>query len=603
MNKKKVLERKEIAKKDQWNLTPMFKDDAMWLLLFGEVEEKMKRFIKFKGCLGSSLKTLRNAIEERLSVEREIEKLHTYAHLKHNQDKSDQFYEGRFQKATNLYTRFSELASFMTPEIQSIPDKVMQSYLESEEVEEYKFFLEKILRDKPHTHDEKIEKILAMAGEMAGTASQIFSQLDNVDLKFGTIVDETGAEVELSHGNFQTFLINPDREVRREVFCQYYRAYKDHEHTIAMALTQSNKKDLFYSRVRSFKNCRSGPLFEDNVPEAVYDNLIKTVRDNLGPLFKYLNFRKEVLGVDDLHFYDTYVPIVPDVDFKMTYKEAVDICVKALAPLGKEYVSILEKGLLGGWVDRYENKGKKSGAFSSGCYDSSPYILMNYEEKNLNSLYTLIHEAGHSMHSHLSKENQPYVDADYTIFLAEVASTFNEVLLSRYLLDYYENDPKMRMYILNREIDNIRATLYRQTMFAEFEKISHGIVEQNQPLTLEVITKEYRKLLDVYFGDTIHIDPELELEALRIPHFYHAFYVYKYATGISAAVALVDKVIREGMPAREAYLDSLKLGGSKFPLDALLTAGVDMSSPAPIEKAMGHFEKLVDQLMIEFKKI
>ena len=281
----------------------------------------------------------------------------------------------------------------------------------------------------------------------------------------------------------------------------------------------------------------------------------------------------------------------------MTYENAVDICEKALAPLGDAYIQTLKNGLLGSWVDRFENKGKRSGAYSSGCYDSPPYILMNYEEKNINSLYTLIHEAGHSMHSYLSIQNQPYVDYEYTIFVAEVASTFNETLLSHYLLDYYKDDSKMKAYILNREIDNIRATLYRQTMFAEFEKITHGIVEQNQPLTLEVMTGEYRKLLDVYFGDTLHIDSALELECLRIPHFYSAFYVYKYATGVSAAIALAELVMKEGESARESYLNFLKLGGSKFPLEELLDAGVDMRSSEPIERAIAHFDKRVDHLI------
>jgi len=317
-------------------------------------------------------------------------------------------------------------------------------------------------------------------------------------------------------------------------------------------------------------------------------------------LFKYLNFRKKALGLKELHFYDTYVPIIDDVDFRMPYEEAVAVAVSAVAPLGEAYCQVLEEGLLGGWVDRYENRGKRSGAYSSGCYDSPPYILLNYDEHNLNSLYTLIHEAGHSMHSYYSKKYQPYVDHDYTIFVAEVASTFNEDLLSRYLLELYKDNPKMKAYILNREIDNIRATLFRQTMFAEFEQITHAIVEAHDPLTLEVMTENYHKLLQLYFGDSLILDPELSLEYLRIPHFYSAFYVYKYATGVSAAIALADKVVNEGDTARRAYLDFLKLGGSKFPLDELLDTGVDMRSPEPIDRAVAHFGHLVD-LLIEMK--
>jgi oligoendopeptidase F len=485
----------------------------------------------------------------------------------------------------------------MTPEIQAIDDDVISRYLADEALSQYKFYLTKILRYKPHTRSESEEQLLAMTREMASGPSQVFGQLDNVDLDFGTITDEHGKQVELSHGNFSTFLINPDRRIRRKAFSRYYRAYQNHRHTLAATLANSIKKDLFYTRARDFANCRVSALFSDNVPESVYDNLTQTVKGNLQPLFKYLNFRQQVLGLDELHFYDTYVPIIEDVEFQMPYEQAVEVCIDALAPLGEAYGNILKPGLLGGWVDRYENRGKRSGAYSSGCYDSPPYILLNYEQGNINSLYTLMHEAGHSMHSYFSKKSQPYVTHDYTIFVAEVASTFNEDLLSRYLLELYRDDPKMKAYILNREIDNIRATLYRQTMFAEFEKIIHNIVEANAPLTLEVICEEYSKLLEIYFGDALVLDPELSLECLRIPHFYSAFYVYKYATGVSAAIALAQQVVEGDDSARQAYLDFLKLGGSKFPLDELLDAGVDMRSADPVARAIKHFSRLVDQLM------
>jgi len=597
MAKKIIPERKDIPDSHKWNLAPLFGSDDCWETLFTEIEKALPLYQQYKGRLGESAAVLSEAIKVHLSLSRRIEKLFTYAHLKNDEDKANQFYMGFFQRASNLYTRSAELASFITPEIQSIPDDTIQRYSSDAALDEYRFFLEKIIRYKPHTLNEQVEQILAMSREATQAVSQIFGQLDNVDIKFGTVVDETGTEIELSHGNFTTFMIHPSRDIRKKVFHQYYKAYNDYKNTIATTLAYSNKKDHFYARVRAFDNCRSASLFVDDVPETVYDNLIKTVRDNLSPLFKYLNFRRQVLGFEELHFYDTYVPIVPDVDFKMTYEDAVDICEQALASLGESYTLTLKDGLLGSWVDRLENKGKRSGAYSSGCYDSPPYILMNYEEKNINSLYTLIHETGHSMHSYLSIQNQPYVDYEYTIFVAEVASTFNETLLSKYLLDYYKDDPRMKAYILNREIDNIRATLYRQTMFAEFEKITHGIVEQNQPLTLDVMTAEYRKLLEAYFGDTLHIDPELELECLRIPHFYSPFYVYKYATGASAAIALADKVIKEGATARGAYLDFLKLGGSKFPLEELLEAGVDMRSSDPIKKAIAHFDNRIDQMV------
>ena len=603
MSGKPIPERKEIADQDKWDLAALFDSDKLWETMVAELEDELSDFSKYKGRLKDSIAVLKEAVEFHLGFTRRLEKVYTYAHLKSDQDKSNQYYLGFHQKALNLFTRAAETASFMKPEIQAIEDEVINQYLADESIIEYKFYLEKILRHKPHTRSESEEHILAMTREIANGPSEVFGQLDNVDLDFGSITDENGKEIELSHGNFSTFLINSNRDVRKKAFSQYYQAYQNHKHTLAATLAHSIKKDLFYTRARSFSNCRVSALFNDNVPEAVYDNLIQTVKGNLKPLFRYLNFRRKVLGLNELHFYDTYVPIVEDVDFRMPYNEAVEVSIKAIEPLGQAYGRILKDGLLGGWVDRYESRGKRSGAYSSGCYDSPPYILLNYEENNINSLYTLIHEAGHSMHSYYSKEHQPFVDYDYTIFVAEVASTFNECLLSRYLLEFYNDDPKMKAYILNREIDNIRATLFRQTMFAEFEKITHNIVENNNPLTLDVICAEYRKLLEIYFGDALILDPELFLECLRIPHFYSAFYVYKYATGVSAAIALADKVIREGRSARKAYLNFLKLGGSKFPLEELLDAGIDMSSSEPVEQAIKHFSNLIDQLMEVYRNL
>lgn len=603
MSGKLIPARKDIPDEHQWDLSGLFETDKSWENLFAAIEKDLASYDRYKGHLKDSVAIFKAAIEFHLGLTCKLERVYTYAHLKSDQDKSNQYCLGLHQRALNLFTRASETASFMTPEIQAIADEIINQYLADDSLSEFKFYLKKILRYKPHTRSESEEQILAMTKEIANGPSQVFGQLDNVDLDFGSITDENGKEIELSHGNFSTFLISPSRDVRKKVFFQYYQAYQNHRHTLAATLAHSIKKDLFYTRARRFSNCQVSALFSDKVPEAVYDNLIQTVKSNLEPLFKYLNFRQKVLGLSELHFYDTYVPIIEDVDFRMPYEDAVEVSIKAIEPLGEEYGRILKNGLLGGWVDRYENRGKRSGAYSSGCYDSPPYILLNYEENNINSLYTLIHEAGHSMHSYYSKEYRPFVDYDYTIFVAEVASTFNEDLLSRYLLEFYKDNPKMKAYILNREIDNIRATLFRQTMFAEFEKITHNIVEANNPLTLDVISEEYRKLLEAYFGDALILDPELSLECLRIPHFYSAFYVYKYATGVSAAIALADKVVQEGNSARQAYLRFLKLGGSKFPLDELLDAGVDMSSPVPVEQAIKHFRNLVDQLMEVYQNL
>lgn len=596
MAAKRLKERKNIASEHKWDLTPLFESDEKWEHFFLQTEKEIDQYQPYMGRLSESVDVFSAAIGLHLDMMRRIEKLFTYAHLKSDQDKSNQLYLGMHQRAMNLFSRASEAASFMTPEIQSIPEKTMLGFRKAAACAQYGFFLEKIRRSKPHTLSESEEHLLAMSQEATASAAQVFSQLDNVDLTFGSLTDANKDTVELTHGNFQTFLISPDRQVRKSAFRQYYQSYETHKHTISATLAGAVKKDVFYSRARGFSSCRAAALFGDNVPEAVYDNLIETVQANLDPLFNYLRLRQARLGLSDLHFYDTYVPLVEDINFQLPFEEAVQICVAAVAPLGEEYARTLRQGLLGGWVDRYENRGKRSGAYSSGCYDSPPYILLNFDQDNINSLYTLIHEAGHSMHSYYARTHQPYVDHDYTIFVAEVASTFNEDLLSRFLLAKYRDDPSMQAYVLNREIDNIRATLFRQTMFAEFEKQIHALAEDNQPLTLEVFTGIYRELLQDYFGDTLVIDPQLALECLRIPHFYSAFYVYKYATGISAAMALAEKVVRQGESARQAYLGFLKMGGSQFPLDELLTAGVDLRDPEPIQQAIDRFDRLVKKL-------
>ncbi len=599
MATEKIPHRKDVPDAHRWDLTPLFAADSSWQEEFAAVQDRLKGYARFRGKMGGSAQDLKAALEYHLAVTRRIERLYTYAHLRSDEDKSNQQHLSLYRKAVNLHTRASELSSFMTPEIQAIAGEVMQTFLSDPVLRPFRFYLEKILRYKPHTLGEPEEQILAMSGEVGQAASQIFGQLDNVDLNFGMIVEEDGSEVELSHGNFMTFLLHSNRSIRKQAFDRYYRPYEALKNTLGTALSCSNKKDFFYARARNFPNCRAAGLFADNVPDALIDNLITTVRTHLGPLFKYFQFRRKALGLDTLHLYDTYVPIVAGIEFRMSYEEAMAVAIQALKPLGSEYTRILAQGLAGGWVDRYENRGKRSGAYSSGCYDSPPYILLNYEERNLNSLYTLVHEAGHSMHSYYANHNQPYVDHQYTIFVAEVASTFNENLLSRYLMKYYRDDPRMKAFILNREIDNIRATFYRQTMFAEFENRTHQLVEDNEPLTLEQITDLYRELLETYFGDTVVIDPALELECLRIPHFYSAFYVYKYATGISAAIALAERVCNGGKADRQAYLDFLKLGGSQFPLEELQQAGVDMRSPAPAEMTVNHFDYLLDRLMSE----
>ncbi len=593
MERTTLRNRSDIPRRDRWDLSPLFQFNAEWEALFRELSERIEGYDEHRGRMGASADALRAAVAFDLEMSRGLERLYAYAHLKFDEDQGNQTHLAMHERAIGLHTRAAERSSFMRPELMAIDPDTMERFLADPGLAPFRFYLEKILRYRPYTLTAAEENLMAMGREMAQTAGQVFRQLDNVDLAFGEIADEKGRTLELTHGNFVSLLQSTDRNVRRNTFHQYYDAYHRHRHTLAAALSGSIKADLFYARARGYPSCRSAALFPDRIPESVYDNLIASVREGLPVLFRYLDLRKRALGLESLHIYDTYVPIVGNVEFDMPFEAAVELCVDALAPLGDDYTGQLKEGLLGGWVDRYENRGKRSGAYSSGCYDSPPYILLNHQPSNINSLYTLAHEAGHSMHSLFSKRRQSYADHGYSIFVAEVASTFNEILLSRHLLRRYADEPKTVAFILNREIDNIRATLYRQTMFAEFEHRVHEVAEKKEALTLEGMTGIYRQLLEGYFGDRMVIDPPLALECLRIPHFYSAFYVYKYATGISAAIALARGVVEERSGAVEAYLDFLSKGGSQYPLDQLSGAGVDMASPEPVREAVAHFEELV----------
>jgi oligoendopeptidase F len=409
-------------------------------------------------------------------------------------------------------------------------------------------------------------------------------------------MDETGRERPLTQSSFSSFLVKRDPELRKRAFHQFYTEFHDHEYTLAASLAYSVKADVFHARARRYPSALEAALFPDDVPIAVYDGLIQSVRTNLKPLFRYFDLRRRVLGLDALHHYDTYVPLVSEIETRFTFDDAVEMVLAALVPLGKEYVDALAEGLRSKrWCDRYENKGKRSGAFSSASYGAPPYILMNYKEDVFADVYTLAHEAGHSMHTWFSQNSQLFQDYEYPIFLAEVASTFNEELLTHHLLET-TTDPKMRAYIINRQIDDLRGTLFRQTMFAEFEKLIHAIEESGDALTLAAFKSEYHKLLEIYFAENFVLDPELDLECLRIPHFYHAFYVYKYATGISAAVALSQRVLSGETGNVDVYLNFLRSGGSRFPLETLRTAGVDMATPAPIESTLHLFECRLTEL-------
>jgi len=591
-----TLTRDEVSVESQWDLTGLYSCDEDWTAELAELEAEVGNYASFAGTLGDSALKLKACLEFDMNFSRRLEKLYTFSHLKNDEDKTNSVYQGNFEKIMMLVSEASKASSFIQSEIMSIPEDRMREYLDHKELEFYRFHLEKVLRYRAHTLSEKEEALLAASGEMGRGMRDAFDMLDNADLQLGEIEDEKGEKISLTHGNFQSLLQSYDRRVRKDAFATYYKAYEAHQFTYSTLLAGSIKKDLFYSRAKKFPSYRAKALFAENIPVEVYDNLIESVHQNLAPLYKYFNLRKRLLNLDALHIYDCSVPLVKDINWHMPFDQAVEEIQSALNPLGTEYVDQLVRGLsVDRWTDRYENKGKRSGAYSSGCYDSNPFILMNYREDNINSAYTLAHEAGHSMHSLYSRKNQPYLYSDYTIFVAEVASTFNEALLTRHFLSQ-DIDRDMRVYLICREIDNFRGTLYRQTMFAEFEHQVYKAMENNEPLTLEPFKKIYTDLLGLYFGPEVVLDDCLSLECFRIPHFYFSFYVYKYATGISAAYALAERVLSGGDSELNDYLCFLKSGGSKYPIDLLRLAGVDMLSPEPVRTALTKFSALVDEL-------
>ena len=596
MARVKLLPPRNKAKtSDTWDLGPLYKSDGAWKKAYAKLEKMADGYSRFRGKLGTSAKAVRDCFEFDTDFEKLAERLGSYAFLKQSEDVANSTYQGMVQQYTFVATRAAEAASFIAPELQALPKKKLEGYLKSPTLKDYRIQLEKLVRYKPHILSAKEERLLAMQGEVAGTASKVFSQLTDADFTFGTVKDETGQAVELSQGSFRVFLESRKRSVRKAAFTRFYEVYEGHKNTLAASLSSSVLQDVYAARVRNHPSALEAALFADKVPVAVYTNLIDTVRANLDTVYRYLDLRKKALKLKALHHYDTYNPIVDLPRTRIPYAKAVEEICEAVAPLGAGYVETLRKGLNGRWVDRYENKGKRSGAFSGGGFVGPPYILMNYKDTVLDSVFTLAHEAGHSMHTHFSARHQPFQNYQYTIFVAEVASTFNEQLLGKYYMDRARN-AKRKMQLICKEIDEIRGTIIRQTMFAEFEKVIHETAEAGEPLTLERLRGEYRKLIEVYFGPGFTIDDVLELEGMRIPHFYRAFYVYKYATGLSAAIALNRMVLDGGKKERDRYLNFLKSGGSKYPLDLLRDAGIDLEKPDAVNAAMARLSELVEEL-------
>lgn len=595
MTKADNPKRSEVPLADTWDLTVLFPTDAAWETALGEFESLIAGFEAFRGKLSESAETLAKCLEFDCKLDRLSERIGVFASLKTSEDQGNSHYQGYMARYYSIATKAGQAASFIRPEILAIPQETLQSFVESPALEPYRLVVERINRFRAHTLAEPEEKLLAMQGEMAQTASKVFRQLNDADLKFGKVKNEKGVEVELTNASFSSFLVSPDREVRKTAFHQYYKQFVSHENTLAATLTGSVHTDVYYARARNYPSARESSLFADNVPVDVYDNLIKAVHKHLPSVHRYFDMRRRKMGLEKIHHYDTYVPILADRETHYTWDQAVDVVIESLRPMGSEYCSTLEDGLRGRWCDRYPNQGKRSGAFSSGTYGGVPYILMNYKPTVLNDVFTLTHEAGHSMHTYYSSNSQPFHYYNYTIFVAEVASTFNEQLLAKYLIDRAQTREE-RASLINHEVDSIRATIVRQTMFAEFEKIVHEMAEAGEPLTVESIKSVYRKLLEAYFGPEFSLDEELSLECFRIPHFYNAFYVYKYSTGLSAAIALSRRVLNGGPQELEEYMSFLKGGCSKDPLDLLRGAGVDMSKPEPVETALSEFSKLVEEL-------
>ena len=590
-----LLSRQEVNQDDCWDLASLYPHDAAWEEDLKKLDARIPDLESFRGRLSESASVLAEALTVDSEFDRLAERLGTYAFLKTTEDQTDSTYQAMKARFQNLAVRASQAASYMRPEILGIPEATMAEFIKDDAIEPFRLQLERLLRYRDHTLSDNEERLLAMQGEMASAASNAFRQLNDADLRFGELEDHRGNTVELSHATFSQFLISPERKIRRKAFDQYYRQFAAHENTLAATLSGSIQRDVYYARARNYPNSLEAALFPDNVPVDVYNNLIAAVRDSLPNVHHYLEVRRRKMGLKDLHHYDTYVPILSDVEKHHTWDEAVEVVIKSLEPLGSEYSAALEEGLRGRWADRYPNRGKQSGAFSCGSFDGDPYILMNFKPQVLNDVFTLTHEAGHSMHTWYSSRHQPFEYYNYTIFVAEVASTFNEQLLTDYLLRN-ANDDNERAYLINNELDSIRATVVRQTMFAEFEKQTHEMAEAGEPLTVESFRSVYRELLDAYFGPEFVIDKSLELECFRIPHFYRAFYVYKYATGLAAAVALSRRVLEGGEPELKDYLSFLSGGCSKDPLDLLQDAGVDMTSPDPVKTTLERFGKLTDEL-------
>ncbi len=593
---KEVLLRDQVPEELTWDLTPIFPTDEAWEEEFKAIEALEEQAKSYKGKTTESAESLYDALQFGDKMYERFSKLYVYSHLKHDQDTGNGKYQAMDSRVRSLGAKLSAAWSFITPEILMLDEETINEYVESyEPLQLYKQMLKELNMGRPHILSATEEQLLAQMSEVTGVSGETFSKLNNADLEFPKIKNEDGEEVRVTHGSYISFLESADRTVREAAFKAVYDTYGKFRNTFASTLAGNVKAQNVSARIRKYDSARDAAMSNNFIPEKVYDQLISTIHEYLPLLHRYVALRKEVLGLEELHMYDLFTPLVKESKMDMPYEKAKELMVESFAPLGEEYQNIVKDGLKSRWVDVMENKGKRSGAYSSGTYGTNPYVLMNWQN-NIDNLFTLAHEFGHSMHSYYTRQNQPYPYASYSIFVAEVASTCNEELLFDYLLKTID-DPQQKVYLLNHWLDSFRGTVFRQTMFAEFEHMIHEMDAKGEALTADRLTEVYYDLNVKYFGDAVTVDEEIGLEWARIPHFYYNYYVYQYATGQSAATALSKKILEEGTPAVERYINNfLKAGCSDFPIEVLKAAGVDMESPEPIAQACKVFEEKLSEL-------
>ncbi|HME51539.1 MAG TPA: oligoendopeptidase F [Candidatus Lokiarchaeia archaeon] len=580
--------RDEIRPEDKWDVEAIYESDDLWEQDYASIKDEIPEIMQYKGHLADSPEILKALIEKTVTIDRHLGKLQTYATMRHDEDTRVERYQNYRDQGDNLQIEYHSLASWIIPEILAIEAALVESYVAGAELAPYRFYLQQILRLKPHVLSEPEEKLLSMSAQITIGPGMTFQALNDADLRFGNILKD-GNPVEITHAKYAVFIRDPDRSVRQQAFHQYHGKYDEFANTLAALIYNEIRTHVFAARARNYSSTLEARLFDKNIDPSVYMNLIDTVHQRIGSLHAYMAYRKSKMALEELHLYDVYVPFMQMPEMVVPYDRAKEYLLEAVAPLGEDYRSVLANGLgPERWVDIYENENKRSGAHSTGSYDTRPYILMNYND-TLDAARTLAHEAGHSMHTYYTHAAQPPIYGDYEIFLAEVASTFHEALLNQHLMNQTE-DASVKAYLLNAQIEEIRTTLFRQTMFAEFELLVNQLVEHDSPLSSPLLKREYRKLNEFYFGPDVVVDPEIEIEWARIPHFYYNYYVYQYSTGISAAIALFTRVMNGVDLELEQYLGFLKAGSSKFALDILRDAGVDMSTPAAIDAAIDYFD-------------